>query len=758
MCEELSVFEIEEGSRVQERMHKSLAVKPRGSRFSVTFNTPVQAPLTQRRRSTVYMDRRESRDPALSALWEGDLRSAEAAFDATRTTNSLAAVRWAEVLLMQFWLTGNAELGKQVCHRFDLAQTACQLAADLLTVKLTAAMIEHIATRPLLDRMSRRFSVSLPWTAKIGLTSKYNPGELRPSTLTEPERDVLDQWKRQQGLVAFCCLMQGIVHLLDHSYMASATSFRSAWTTCRLASDNIEAHEDIPNALGLVTCTFRLFFSVIPQSVLSMMQLEGNGDGGNEARQNLNKLIKDTDKMGETHNYAILVLAAFDIYLSTQEFRSDRMIALKSADKNLSEVLARSPNWVLFQWMQSQVLRRLGRVPEAGGLIDAVSVHIQGQLSQYSYRLTVDMACLYFVQKQWVPCINLLRRLLEDDPDFPNAGLACVLLAACSAMQFDMVSSEEYLGKLKDGSWLKKVGALTRRPHKLLLFYEICYLLNFLPWMDVDISDTIQAGGQKEASAWRSATMQEVLVLHELLNVSVIYPLENEKEVDAYEALLSVSFICGCVCMTNGNLAMAETYFQSVLKNPNVTKLEDPWHVPFTLYELAMIDIRKSRFLEANKYLNECQKKCRFKTFSFRHQLSLKLSHAREFIKKRIQGKVMLRDWNVHSDELGMVVGQTKADTLVAAAVVKREVFSESRVMEKGGTVSWSWVVESHDIGFRVHFDTVFGSEEVEELCRVETGECVEGFYTSTEEGTLVLVWDNTSSLYTDKKVWYCVK
>ncbi|KAH9259286.1 hypothetical protein BASA81_002329 [Batrachochytrium salamandrivorans] len=743
----------------------------------------------KKRQSVYYIDKTESRDPALKQLWSGDLNKAEVAFAANKKQDPLAYVRWAEVHFMRFWLCGDREMADGVVKRFAEAEEACLKASEAFTLQLSGAIEKHNAKQTLIRRTSRRLSRAAPWTASVGLTTKDNPGELLPSALEfQSERQALDDWKRLQGLAALCAMLSGATQMLSHSNVRGAMSLRRAWQISRRASDNAEFHADVPNALGLVIGTFQIALCTVPPWVLGFLRAAGFSADAVRGKETLEHIIKETDPAGETHNYARLVLAGNGIMTSAQEYRPDRGTHLKKADEILSEVLAKYPDWVLFQWMHSHVLRRLGKPQEAVKLISNLAVQIQNQMSKVSLRLSFDLACLHFVQRDWTNCEKLLKPLLLEENHFTSRGFAYAMMGASCAMRGNIIESVDWLEKLEkvladekaagraDSSWLLKVGTLYHRPHKRTLFYEISYLFGFIKWFDFDVAGTLRVGGKELSKEWLGKTTADLGMMHDEASVSVVYPEWPVLKEEAAEELLSVSLMSGCVASMRGELDKADRFFKTVLDN-NGTRAakegtrEDPWHTAFALYELGSMEIRRSQFLAARQYLVKCMARCKRKDFSFHHMLSFKVSGALRYIAEQSKPtNVSQAEWKLHTDELGQWIGDMgTADgqaaagpgEMTAAQVTRGEKFELKRPMKLGDTISWSWAVETHDVGFQAYF---VGSksgkqddEEVEPYTRYEAGDFVEGFYSSRQAGTLKLSWDNSYSKFTDKKIHYAL-
>jgi hypothetical protein len=82
--------------------------------------------------------------------------------------------------------------------------------------------------------------------------------------------------------------------------------------------------------------------------------------------------------------------------------------------------------------------------------------------------------------------------------------------------------------------------------------------------------------------------------------------------------------------------------------------------------------------------------------------------------------------------------------------------------MNANDTICWEYVVKSHDIDFSVRFRIQGdgGAEEEEKIkkTRVLHGKTIANSYTATEDGTVVLSWDNSYSWARGKTIAYKAK
>jgi len=729
------------------------------------------------------VDKQESRDPALKQLWAGNLHACEPVFLANAKQSPLAAVRYAEACFLRFWLTGDRALTDEVIKRFNDAAEACLKASEPLVLSLSPALDSLASTQPLTRRLSLKMGKAMPALASVGVASTPNPGELRPSSLEfKQDKAVLEDWKRLQGLAALCYMLVGATHILAHGYLKGSMSLRKAWQLAQKACANIEASSDTPSALGLVIGCFQLALTQVPPWIAHFLRAVGTPVTfkSSQGKDTLQALLATSDPAGETHNYARLALAAFYLLASQQEYNPSRSLQLRKADEIVSEVLQRSPDWVLFRWMRSHIVRRMGRPNDAAQIVTSLASVLASPSSSPPHRLEFDHACLLFVQRQWTAAETKLKPLVAPECAFTAKGLAFASLSACAAMRSDIGTAVDYLeamGKLDqkqqlskaDSAWMWKLNALLHRPHKRLLMYEICYLFGYFKWFDADIAGTLKTGGGAAASDWLDKCAADLTMMHEEALVTVVYPEFPVIKEEAAEELMALALVCGHVCAMRGQLDKAEWYFKSIMDNKDTRSArdgtrEDPYHVAFAHYELGSLDVRRGSLMAARASLVKALKLCRKRDFSFHHMLAFKCTGALRYISDQERPKDVADgpEWQAHKDELGLWMGEdlppsaTQAGDLIEAVVKKADKFELKRPMKPGDTITWQWTVDALDIAFMVLFTTDGGEEdEVEPLQRTEAGDYAEGFFTCVKKGHVRFVWDNSSSKFSDRKIHY---
>lgn len=182
-------------------------------------------------------------------------------------------------------------------------------------------------------------------------------------------------------------------------------------------------------------------------------------------------------------------------------------------------------------------------------------------------------------------------------------------------------------------------------------------------------------------------------------------------------------------------------------------KVEDPWHEAFANFELGILSIRKKEYLGAKIYLVQALKAP--KNFFFFDQLQTQVNQALLFLKDM---KLVKMEEKKKQDVIGMYVQSETVDmsSSETAVVPAGYAFEKKITMKTGTTVSWRWGVEMGKVGFKVSFKTAEETEIVEAY-EAEMGDSNEGFFTSKTEGTLLLHWDNTKNVNTDRNIFYTI-
>jgi len=698
-------------------LEERLTVFPETKRRTNSIEpTPAQR---QRSQSVSVFESNQIKDPALWLFWNGELEQAEKAFEINKNTDQLAYVRWAQLHFMRFWFTEDKDILEQTLQRFIFAEKACMVVA--------------------LDLKSKIGKQTAPTTPKrrLSLVKSEAPGMMRPSSLEMGTRDVLDQWKELQGLIALCLVFQGICYFHKNALIKATMVMLKAWTVCRDASNNIESKNDIPNTLKLVTAGFNLGFSISSQNMLKVFNVDGESFHV-RGHDELEKLIANTDKEGETHNYATLLLALYYLYLSNETYRVDRMTQVKRANTLVDPVCKQHPEWVMFAWTKSQIERRMGRMDDAIATLHRIWIQIQGELSSYSNRLSLDMANMYLVQGDCLKCEELLSNLLaEESEDFLNRDQAYIMCAASCAFRTNYEESDAWLVKNHSKIW--KSNILSLRVNKTLIYYELCYHFGLMSWFDSSITDTLTLGG---GSKWLDDA-------NKVLSQMSIDVVEKKQE------WLVVKFLIGVICSFKDDLDRARTMFESVLEHIRA-KIVDPWMFSYAVYELAIVDLKQANMLQAVKHLNICIN-LRL-THSYNERIKLRAFDALRYIKSgNLQGDVK---WMGQKDELGLFVGESSVpiETLKQTIVHRGSKFEEARKMSIGDYVTWIWAVASHSIKFEVVFVTSNEVVVIEEAQMVETHDFKEGFFTATQNGIVKFKWDNSGSRFTSRRIQYNIQ
>ena len=333
-------------------------------------------------------------------------------------------------------------------------------------------------------------------------------------------------------------------------------------------------------------------------------------------------------------------------------------------------------------------------------------------------------------------------------------------------MQGNVIASMDILESAEKQlpvAWTPRIRVLRFRPHKNTLFYELCYLFGFISWFDQDVSAALRIGGKEFSIAWLKLAASDLKVMLETATASTVYPGEMHTHEEAAEELLTLEFLCGAVDSMLGDFDKASAHFTAVLQNCTKSKHGDPWHEAYALYEMASLMIRTGETLKAREYLYKSGRK---RGFLLKPQLDAKIFTALRSLAK--DAPVQESSWKLASDELGAWVANVEEFGLAPMSLPDRSKMDTFRV-PKGGvyvmkknialdqTLAWSWGVETSNIGFSVSFVETGNTlkEPVEPYMVAETGDVNEGFFAATRAGELIFSFDNSSSKFKDKNVFF---
>ena len=80
-------------------------------------------------------------------------------------------------------------------------------------------------------------------------------------------------------------------------------------------------------------------------------------------------------------------------------------------------------------------------------------------------------------------------------------------------------------------------------------------------------------------------------------------------------------------------------------------------------------------------------------------------------------------------------------------------------INQPGTLVEWVWKLENYTIGFQATFATAIEESLVVSPITVAASEGeFRGEYVAESPGTLTLKWDNTSSIFRSKRIFYRIK
>ena len=104
------------------------------------------------------------------------------------------------------------------------------------------------------------------------------------------------------------------------------------------------------------------------------------------------------------------------------------------------------------------------------------------------------------------------------------------------------------------------------------------------------------------------------------------------------------------------------------------------------------------------------------------------------------------------------VPGEFMVNGLQQVEIANGTAYDLPVVVPAGATLSWEFNVRAYDVKFLVKFTPDGGkSTVVVPEATVVTGKTIQGFYESTAQGVITLVWDNTYSFLRNKVVAYKV-
>jgi hypothetical protein len=286
-----------------------------------------------------------------------------------------------------------------------------------------------------------------------------------------------------------------------------------------------------------------------------------------------------------------------------------------------------------------------------------------------------------------------------------------------------------------------------------------------MSWFDIEVAGTLKAGDKQNASLWLHDAFVDLCGMVEDANLSVLYPDINNTRGEAAEELITVTFLKGCIESMHGDFTHAMKSFHTVLDNVHSTTTKsatrnDAWHEPFAMYEMACIGIRAGHFTVALQLLSEAAKK---KEYLYRARLMTKIGIAQRYIADHLQ--LQTNNWNI-DDVLGSWTAEDKNEVNADSSRIRHAnvnhdtSFEISRPILKNQTMSWSWGVEDSTIWFGIQFKPNNSSDsprEVEPPREVKAGEMNDGYYTSTENGTLHFKWDNTRSQHLNNTIFYSI-
>jgi len=640
----------------------------------------------------------------LESLWNGEWKDAEVQLGITKSRDAHSAFRWALIPLFKYVLSQNDALLEEIVSRFQFAETTCSKALSALEMDEETNFIK------------KRFGFIMVFGMKSNLNNK--------------EKDTIDERNGIHARMVFSMLVRGIVCYMQSRTIQSLFLFRRAWNQLQNES---KFHK---LSLGLIY----IVLGKLPMWIQRLVGVKFS------IRSGIEFLEAVPEELYEERHLADLLRVYQLMQMSSSDYRKDKTLKMKKAHQIVSLVLSKHPRWTMYRLANSHLLRRLGKVQESAAFLD------NSECSKF------NLAIVAFVSRSWTQCENLLKGSKD--------GNAILLMAASIAMRGNIIESVTYLDNCKaPAAWTKKIEILKYRPHKNTLYYELCYLFGVFKWFDIEVSGTLKVGGQQASEQWLKVAEKELMDMHNVANIAVIYSDSINTKDEAAEELLTVSHLCGCIASMQGDLKMAASFYQFVLDNyssPNFKKgaYNDPWHEPFALFELGCLRIRTLQPLIAKEYLQRCLKK---RNFLFAPQLNILGNEALRFVTNQC---VSDADWTVKNDVLGSWItgmgdfhNEMQDQSQVVNVTIKPEtVHVVRKAIDINQTITWSWGVESGDMGFEIKINNSLQQSETiapHSLC--ETGDLNEGFYTSQIKGELVFTWSNMHSKHMERVVFFTI-
>jgi hypothetical protein len=500
--------------------------------------------------------------------------------------------------------------------------------------------------------------------------------------------------------------------------------FKKAWDKSRVA--------DVDSLmLNVVNGAFCLFLSVNGGSMLNLVN-SNTLELKRQGMKCLTDVIKTTKFEIIEHKLAVIILVMFNIAIFDDDFRMDNSNYIVQAKDLISPILKKNPEMLFFHFLQTQISRRLG---------DLVSSVHSARIVLTSFKLMsldcwymhFDLGCLLFVQKEFLKCKNEL--LIIHDCWEHKQGVVNLLISICCSMMHEEEEAVYFLQKIKayDMVWGRKIDSFMFRQSPDLLFFDMCYFLNFTNWFNTDGA----------TSDWVQSRIRELTRMNETAFDTRLLVM------DAHEEFLSSSFLLGVFFKLARRDEEAKKCFMTVLKNPD-NKASDQWHFSFAHYELAILDIKQKHLLSAKSNLIEAQ--IRTPDTSFQGILSSKITAASCYLKQHEEGFPSPSE----NDELGLFFPlDTDVKSFTSYTLNPNSRYVIEKPVKTGQIVSWMWNLDFGKTDFQVVFRGGAGlDQEIEHFRNVDALKLKNGFYVASEEGQLLFTWVNPH-LYSQIQIHY---
>lgn len=695
-------------------------------------------------------------DPGVLLIWEGRFDDSDAFYSQLGESDFNAGYRLALSGFARLWFIQRQEDVLPVCALFLKARKQMTRAATEISLRLgesvskkktvPSTFIEHFRLR----RMS---------------VAPFSPGKLIPALISKEEQTMLKEWKNIRGLMCMCLFFEWACHQMKRGSIQMVQTMQMANSLSIIAEILDDSSGDIleNGYLLLARAVLRLLVSLTSDQNAQLLGLRSTVL---EARSELEQLAKEVGAdLQECSRIARFALCWHAISLSSESFRPNSMAYLRDAHASASFVIGIHPENVMFTWLLSQILRHMGRLDDASAALKISADHINLGVSGYMFRTKLDLACMNFVQSDFVSCLHHAEALIEESKDscVREAVLARGLQIACLWQAGSKLDTKESTPRRSSISGRRRSSASssmldTSSPPSCPLekhahYYKVCYLFGFMDWFDCRISDNIHSvKGGLQAKEWRDAAQTRLDRLMLYSGDNLVHTLEGMNMIEAKALRASCLLLRGKLYALSEHIAKAEVLYREVLLSEKKTN----WPYGFALYELAALLLKQDRILDARDKLRECIACAAYIPHTHRNTLLLRAESAGLYVKDCLFGLKT----PVACDELGHVLFTehvSKPDRMISVAVQCENSFFVDKKMKVNDSMNFKWELSNHAIIFALCFKSDKDFEYVQDPSVYECSKMHCGHFTALQPGTFRLLWDNQDSKYVEKNIRYFV-